>query len=328
MDLLALIEQFEPELQRAFLAAMDDLRYGVDVRAMVSALERNDIDGAVDALNISRGAFEKYKLVRQSQYVEAGQRLAVAIMSLPNAPRYRFEDDGYYTGEIDDAIDFMVEEDETFFFGWFHAMLVAGLSARVIMRRAQTLIGLSAPQAQYVDNMRARLSSKNPDELAKILGRYKGGKWVAGTGMTQRNRRYDRTIMAAIKKGGKGITAAQAEKMAEDYAKNLRKRRAIDIAKTQAAQAVAAAQFAAVGQALNKAKAGANVKKTWLHLGPLKHAREYHVAMNNVSVIGLNTPFIMPDGVLMQHDHDPAGGIKHNANCKCGTRYEIKFNKG
>lgn len=327
MDLLTLIEQLEPELQRAFLAAMDDLRYGIDVRALVASLERNDIDGAVAALGITHGALEKYKLVRQSQYVEAGQRLVVSIMSLPNAPRYRFEYDDYWTEEVDGAIDYMIEESEGFFFGWFQAMLVAGFSARAILRRAVPLIGLSAPQAQYVDSMRARLASRDPEELAKIIGRYKDGKWVAGTGMTQRNRRYDRIIMAAIKKGGKGITAKQADEMAQAYAKNLAKRRAIDIAKTQAAQAVAAAQFAAVGQALDKAGAGSYVKKTWLHLGPLKHAREYHVAMNNKSVIGLNTPFIMPDGVIMQHDHDPAGGIKHNANCRCGTRYEIKFRK-
>jgi hypothetical protein len=47
--------------------------------------------------------------------------------------------------------------------------------------------------------------------------------------------------------------------------------------------------------------------------------------MHGVRVKGLRTSFIMPDGTAMQHSHDPAGGVAHNANCRCDTLYSVDF---
>jgi hypothetical protein len=55
-----LLEQFaaewEPTLREAFIAAVADLRSGVALRVVVERLERRDIEGALDALNLDRAA--------------------------------------------------------------------------------------------------------------------------------------------------------------------------------------------------------------------------------------------------------------------------------
>ena len=45
--------------------------------------------------------------------------------------------------------------------------------------------------------------------------------------------------------------------------------------------------------------------------------RVQHVAENETEVRGLNTPFRMPDGTLIQYPHAPDIPAKHAINCTC-----------
>ena len=71
-DLQDLIDQLEPALAAAFIAAIAFLRAGINFPALLSALRDNNIDAAIDALNIDRGAFSEYALERQSGFAKAG----------------------------------------------------------------------------------------------------------------------------------------------------------------------------------------------------------------------------------------------------------------
>ena len=68
----ALIEKLTPDLQRAFHAAIADLRDRVDMAALVDRLRANDIAGAIEALNLSPGAFYQYAAVKTSAYAQGG----------------------------------------------------------------------------------------------------------------------------------------------------------------------------------------------------------------------------------------------------------------
>ena len=76
----------------------------------------------------------------------------------------------------------------------------------------------------------------------------------------------------------------------------------------------------AIQQALDKdGLPDAAVEKTWRHNGGLDHARDTHLVMHGKTVTGLTAPFFLPDGSVMLHSHDPAGGVRNNANCRCNT---------
>lgn len=211
---------------------------------------------------------------------------------------------------------------------------IAGRINPVTKRREGGIIGLSDPQVGYVDNMRTRLLSGNPDEMMKVLGSFdKDGKWKPGTGQTLRDHRYDAKIKRAIRDVAAGkpnpLTREQVDEMTAKYSDRLLKKRAEDVARTETAQGVMSARAEATRQALAKADLEDDaVIKTWRHLGGLHHARDWHVAMNGKSVTGVDAVFFMPDGSLMKHSHDPAGGAKNNVACRCSTDFDIDWAAG
>jgi hypothetical protein len=200
---------------------------------------------------------------------------------------------------------------------------IAGRINPVSKRREGGIVGLSEPQVGYVESMRRRLLSGDPAEMMKVLGAFdKDGKWKEGTGQTLRDRRYDAKIKRAIRDVAAGkpnpLTSDQVAEMTAKYSDRLLKRRAEDIARTETAQGVEMARAEATKQALDKTGLPDNaVIKTWVHQGGVRGARDVHLAMNKRTVTGIDMPFILPDGSVMLYPHDPAGGVKNNANCRC-----------
>lgn len=210
---------------------------------------------------------------------------------------------------------------------------IAGRINPISKRREGGIVGLSDPQAGYVDSMRARLLSGDPAEMLKVLGRFKDGKWVEGSGMTLRDRRFDRTIQKAIREIAAGkpnpLTRDKIDEMTAKYSDRLLARRAEDIARTETASGVEMARAEATKQALDKAGLPDDaVTKTWIHQGGIRHARDWHLSMNNKTVQGIDTPFHLPNGSIMQHPHDPDGGVENNANCRCRGDQEIDWAYG
>lgn len=211
---------------------------------------------------------------------------------------------------------------------------IAGRINPISKRREGGIIGLSDPQAGYVESMRARLLSDDPEEMMKVLGRFgDDGEWIEGTGLTLRDRRFDAQIKRAIRDVAAGkrnpLTRAKVDEMTARYSDRLLARRAEDIARTETASGVEMARAEATKQALNRAGLpGEAVTKGWYHSGGIENARAQHLAMHGKEVIGIDTHFILPDGTLMLHPHDPAGGAKHNVSCRCRGDQDIDWAYG
>lgn len=383
-ELQDLIDSLTPTLAAAFIAAIMLLRSSIDYAALIDALRRADIEAAIDALNIDRGAFSSYALERQAAFMRAGTVVAEAVTldriaffkrgrdeparprpdpvpapsgpagprppmppALPTLPApgggqimFRFDmtnpraESRIRTEAAARVVGYVDEQIETarrviadgFARGQGPQDIATDIAGRVNPisgRREGGIVGLSEPQVGYVESMRARLLSGDPDEMIKVLGRFdRDGKWVEGTGMTLRDRRFDRSIMKAIRDVAAGkanpLTRERVDEMTAKYSDRLLARRAEDIARTETAQGVEMARAEMTRQALDKAGLpGEALTKGWYHQGGIEHARDQHLAMHGRTVVGADTMFVLPDGTLMLHPHDPAGGVKHNANCRC-----------
>lgn len=334
--LAELIAKLEPELAGAFLDAMADLTAGMDFAALQAALERGDIEAAIRALNIEPGAFSQYVSARTTAYSQAGALEAAYIptadaesisfrfdMTNPRAERWIKEQAAErvvgYTREATDTARAVILEGYSRGDGPKQIALdIAGRVNPATGRRSGGIVGLSEPQAGYVQSMRQRLFSGDSREMRKVL-----------SGMTLRDKRFDRLIEKHIETGTP-LSRADVDKLTGRYSDRLLKRRAEDIARTETAQGVMGARAEAYRQALEKEGLPPEaITKTWLHQGAKdEDARVQHIAMNGREVIGLETPFTMPDGARMQHSHDPAGGVRHNINCRCDTFFEVDFTWG
>lgn len=330
-----LIAKLEPELREAFLAAIDDMRDGIDMRALRRALEAGDIDAAIRALNIEVASFSQYLLARQAAFAAAGALQSAHIptrdaesvvfrfdMSNPRAEAWiREQSATRITGYVQEQVE---AARETIVKGYSRgegpqqiAVDIAGRVDRASGRRSGGIVGLSEPQAGYVSSMRERLLSGDPREMRKVID-----------GMTLRDRRYDRLIQKHID-AGTPLSRTDVEKLTARYSDRLLKRRAEDIARTETQQSVFGARKESYRQALEREGLPDDaLTKTWRHQGGGEDSRLQHIAMNRKTVDGLDTPFILPDGTAMQHPHDPAGGAKHTINCRCGCDFRIKFGYG
>lgn len=335
-DILA---RLDPHIREAFMAAMQDLRDGVEYEALIDALERHDIEAAIDALGFDEGAFSRYVSATQGVYLEAGVATSAAIptseamsvmfrfnMANPRAMQWISD---FAASRVTGYTQEQVEVARRVIFDGYSrgegpasiAIDIAGRVDRVTGRRQGGIIGLSEPQLGYVQSVRDALESGDLRRLF-VVDR-ETGDWKPR--YTRLDGRDVRTIKARIK-SGKPLTKAEIERIVGRYNDRLVARRAEDVARTETAQGVMSARMESYRQALEREGLPPEaLRKTWRHQGGVENARMQHLAMHGHVADGLNTPFVMPDGTVMQHSHDPEGGAKHNVNCRCDTWFEIRF---
>lgn len=308
-------ERLTPQLARALREALQDMRDGVDYPALLVALDANDIDGVITALNIEEGSFAPYVAAALAIFMATGVAAARTYGVRFNPTR-----DAEFRRDLTDKIGAMAAEQvtkarEAVFQGIMDgkprreiAWELAGRKSKVTGKREGGIIGLSGAQQTWVENMRARLLSGDPVEMRAALKN------------KDRDKRYDRTIKKAIREG-KPLPEAKVDEIVGRYADRLLDKRAKDIAANEATQFAAGAREEAVRQAIAKVP-GSTATKTWRHSSIYINARPDHVGMNGRTV-AFDANFVMADGVGMRYAHDPRGGTKHNANCRCRTEYKL-----
>ena len=329
----ALIAKQRPQLQRAFRLAIRNIVSDVTLNQVTMSLRRNDIEAAIDALGVSRAAFSPFVQSLTNTYAQAGTIAAASNVWITPQGRAKVRFDlanplanefitGYssnlVTNIADDTRDALrVAIRAGYEQGRGPLDIARDLTGRIGAngRRTGGIVGLNEPQARAVQNMRQRLDSGDPVEMRKVLN------------MTRRDKRFDGKIKRAIESGTK-LSQADINRLTGRYSDRLLALRGETIARTETAAAVENARYDAfkMGMDENNVPDWA-VEKTWLHGGGNKDPRDDHAAFSGTKVMGLNTPFVLPDGTRMQGPHDTSlgAGAKHVVNCTCRARNEVRW---
>jgi len=324
-----LIAKLEPELRKAFLLAIQGIKDRVVWKDLIAALANGNIPAAIEAMGITREAFYSYQIALAATYAQSGAVAAAGIsgplggsinflfnMANPRAEAWLLSNGGekitnLLIPSLREAI--MSKVAESYEIGNHPFTIARSLIGNVVNgKRSGGLLGLSEPQMNYVESMRARLQSGSSSEIQKIL-----------SGMTLRDKRFD-GLLGRVQQGEASLTAKNIEDMLQSYTNKLLKRRGEDVARTETAMAVMSSRKESMQQALEKlGYPDSAVIKTWRHGGGPKDPRPHHVIANNKQVRGLNVPFILANGAVMQHSHDQAGGAGEVVNCTCDTTIRI-----
>jgi hypothetical protein len=169
-----------------------------------------------------------------------------------------------------------------------------GVGPRTIARDLRAVIGLAPNQEQAVRNFRAMLEAGDREALTRAL----------------RDKRFDKTLQRALGADGKGLSAAQIEKMTEAYRKRMIAHNAETIARTASLDAMKLGQHLSWQDAIDKGIVdGSRLKKTWVGVMDSRERPE-HVAMEGDTV-----PWDQPysNGNLTPGDD--------TFNCRCISRY-------
>lgn len=319
---------------KAFLEAIQSLKDSVDYAALLEALEAQDIEAAVRAMNIEPAAFSGVRAVYSEAYYKAGSLVAQHFPAPPESGvAIRFDlsnpraEDQLRSYGAQKMVDLSEEQKSVIREALVQAYtrgegpdnMIVGLVGRLNRqtgKRSGGVLGLTRLQLSYVDNMIRRMSSTDPAELRKILD------------MGLRDKRYDRYVKKAMKTG-EPVNPAKLAEAVNLYESRLLAHRARLVGRTEVGMAVMTARMEAWRQGLDKTGYPEEaVVRRWKHGSGGEDPRPQHVSMHNNEVAGLTEPFVMPDGTRMLHAMDPAGGARHCANCTCDTEFEIDYSYG
>lgn len=187
-DLLA---SLEPTMRDVFLAAVDDLRNGITLRVLVERLERGDVSGAIEALNIEPEAFDRLAIAIREAYGEGGR------FEVDNLPTVRDPDGARvvfrfgtrdlpgeewlrsYSSQLITrvTVDQVASAQVTLEAGLRRGqgpnttgLDLVGRVDRSTNRRRGGTIGLTAPQAGYVMTAKDDLLSGDPERMRHSNG--------------------------------------------------------------------------------------------------------------------------------------------------------------
>lgn len=327
-----LVADLTPLLRAAFMEAIDDIRSNIVLRRIIERLERGDIAGALDAMNLDQAAFRPFEEAIRQAFNGGG------VSAIEQMPTLR-DPNGHQIVIRWDARNLAAEE-------WLRdhsttlvsniiadqqsairtalseglargdnptktALGIVGRVNRATGKREGGILGLTAQQAAYVDRARQELLSGDPAAMRNYLER------------TRRDKRFDRTVLKALK-DGKPLPAEAVDRITSRYADGLLKLRADTIALQETFQALGSSRDIAYRQQIEAGRVqGQHITKTWRHT-PQEHPRAQHVAMHGQTV-PFDQSFTAPDGTLIRYPHAPGTPSRHTIGCKCFAEYRIDF---
>lgn len=343
-QLEALIDKLSPEMERLFNEAIARIKNETVVARVIEALERRDVDGAIEALHIDSEAFAPLKEALRQAFNQGG------ILTVGDMPRL-FDPAGARVLLRWDASNQRAEANisasgaqmvtgivettreavrQTILSGYERGkgpaaigIDIVGRISRVTKLRTGGMLGATHDQIGYVENARAILS--DPARLREFLVKdSETGEWKLR--YSAAGKPAIRTVLKAIREG-KGLTPDQVKKIIDDMTNRYVKKRGETIGRTETLMAVTAAKHEAYLQALNKAGRDESlVTRRWRAVGDRK-TRHSHMILNGQTVQGMDTPFQASNGDLMRFpgDRSLGAGASSVVNCRCDCAYSFDF---
>ncbi|KKX29184.1 head morphogenesis protein SPP1 [Rhizobium sp. LC145] len=327
-----LLDRYEPRLAAAFREGVEAIKSTIVLKTVVERLERGDIAGAIRAIQFEPEAFSALEIALQEAFNAGGVNMVQSLPQLvaPDGTRVLFqfgvrnlEAERLIREQSSTLVTNIVEDQREALRIAFEAGLaqgrnptataleVVGRVNRVTGRREGGVIGLTSRQAEFITRARESLLSGNLDGMRSYLA------------LKTRDRRFDRTVLKAIREDRPVDRELVAKIIGRLSDRNLLLR-AETIALEETRTALFSVRDNAIRQQIEGGKIAAQeVTKKWRHSGS-EHPRLQHIAMSGQSV-GIDQPFVAPDGTHLMYPHDPKAPVRHRIGCKCRVEYDIDY---
>jgi hypothetical protein len=328
-----LMQRYGQEVAEAFFEAIDDLRSAVELQRVIAAIQKHDLEGALDALRLDPAAYNDM-LDKIAEAHKAGGKAAVDTFPSRDADGavmiVRFDGrnlaaEAWLRMHSSDLVTRITEDQKTAVRASLSdsmrrgvnprtaALDVVGRINRTTGKREGGILGLTSVQEGYVAAARAELTSADQKDLKNYLAR------------SRRDKRFDRTVEKAIREET-AIPAATATRAAIAYERRLLQLRGETIGRVEAMTALQKGKRQAYEQAIAAGKIRPeNVRKTWRSAGDLR-VRHTHDVLNG-QVVGFNDAFVSPSGARMLYPMDGSlgAGPGEIISCRCDCDYRIDF---
>lgn len=335
-NLINLLDDLAPSVQRAFLQSIQNIQSDAQLNLIITALEQGDVDRALGFLNIGAAYFAPLDRALSDAYQQGGDWALEGVKNIarsqgatvvarfdgrnPRAEEYlRTQSSRLITEVVEDQVESVravLTQNMTDGVSPRKAALdVVGRVNRATGRREGGLLGLTSQEAQYADNALAQLTSGDPAKMREYLNR------------TARDKRFDRTVTAAIR-DGKPVSASDATRIANRYRDILLSKRGERIARTELLGALHAAQSEGTQQLIDGGQITADqVTEEWDAANDMD-TRDSHANAEGQTK-GPDGTFLI-GGFRMRYPGDSSLGAPASEviNCRCRVRQSFDFISG
>lgn len=327
----ALLTQYGKTIADAFEAAIQDLRSNAELGRAIRAIQSGNIEAAIEALHLDPAAYAAMLDQIQQAYANGGQTAVgflpsqapngVALVIRFNARNLRAENwlrdhsSELITRILDDQREAvrsaLVEGMARGVNPTTTALDIVGRVEKATGRREGGILGLSAPQAQYVQSARKELADGDPEGLRNYLTR------------ERRDKRFDRTVQKAIDSEAP-VPADVIRKAVDGYERKLLKLRGDMIGRTEALTSLHAAQHEALQQAVDSgALTESQIRRVWSSVGDMR-VRHTHRVLDG-DTVGLNETFRSPSGARLRFPGDPLAPASERIACRCSVNVRVDW---
>ncbi|WP_226780342.1 phage minor head protein [Oceaniglobus trochenteri] len=316
------VKKMEPQVRRAFLQAIADVRSVSQYRLVEAAIERGDIQGIMEALRLGPEFFAPLdQSIDEAFRAGATYQLSTLPKRIPTSGGgpliVRFQGrlprvEAFLRRLGADLITEILDDQRTVIAEAVRYGAERGQGADTTARdligrpgstgkRRGGLVGLHSDQARAVSSARDELAQGDPNYFTR----------------KRRDRRFDGTVKRAIR-DGKPLTKADIDRIAGRYSDRLLQLRGDRIARTETVKAMNAGRLEGMQQLVDSGQVPADaIVKKWDATGDAR-TRNSHMAMEGQTT-GIDGVFLSPTGARMRHPGDTslgAGGAD-TINCRC-----------
>lgn len=300
-------QKMRPVIRNAFLQAIADIKRTADLNALIKAMERGDVEGALRALKLGPEFFAPLDEAIRTTFAAGGN---YALDSLPRKnPATGTELVVRFNGRMPRAEN------------------------RIARQSGDLIVEITQGQRTAIREVLTRNLAEgiNPRQTAldlvgridKLTKRRTGGI----VGLTSREAGAVQNYRAKL--AAEGRPAAQVDRMVSRYSDKLLRVRGERIARTETISAMNAGRVEAMQQLIDSGEVSAQaVTKKWSATTD-KRTRDSHAEMNGDEV-NINEPFRSPTGALLMHPGDTSlgAGAEDVVNCRCYTALNVDFLAG
>lgn len=330
MTLDELAARFEPRLRRAFLNGVAEVRDTAQITQIAEALERGDVQAAIDVLALDQAAYREFEDTLAQAYSDGGaaaldelgvvrdqegQRFTIRFNArdMEAARIIREHSSQLVTRIVDDQREAIRQAMQERLSEGVNprttALDIVGRIDRASGRRTGGIIGLSAQQERYVSNARRELAE----------GDY-GGYFTRD----RRDRRFDSVVRRAEREG-RTLTRQEIDKLTGRYSDRLLQLRGETIARTETLTSLRAAQYEAAKQLVASGRVRReDVRLVW-KANFDGRTRDSHAALHGEST-GIDEPFVSPlTGARIRYPGDPLAPAEELINCRCALTVRVDY---
>lgn len=326
-SLLDYVEQFTPEIRKAFLSAIQDIKDNAVIARIVEKLELGDITGAVQALGIDPAAMRPLTAAIESAFETGGVFMASQFPRTFTGAVFRFDvrnsrAEAWLRDNSSTLVTRITEEQLSLVRNTMLDGMTNGINPRsialdlvgrydpVTQQRTGGIVGLNQQQKTYLSNARKDLETLDSRYLTREL----------------RDKRFDGIVQKAID-SGTPLPADQIDKLLTRYSDKMLLNRGETIARTEAIASLNQAQLESVKQMVETGSIdNQDVKREWDSTGRDGRTRDSHLAMDRQRV-GPDEPFTTPDGEKLMFPGDTSLGASgdETINCRCRQKLVIDW---